>query len=69
MRCREVKDEDGKGPYPTGVSGSIVEWGAPSDFRRAHVVLWSANGVTGADIARRLHDGRTSSASSRIATP
>jgi hypothetical protein len=36
VRCREVKVE--KGPYPTGVSGNIVEWGAPSDFPGARVI-------------------------------
>ena len=42
MRCREVKIPKGpcppgvlwsqQGSVPTGVSGSIVAWGAPSDF-------------------------------------
>jgi len=36
MRCYEVKDE--KGPYPKQVPGSIVEWGAPSDFPGARVI-------------------------------
>jgi hypothetical protein len=36
VRCREVKIN--KGPYPTGVSGNIVEWGPPSDFPGARVI-------------------------------
>jgi transposase len=37
--------------------GTLVARAAESAqvIRRAHVVLWSAEGVTGADIARRLH--------------
>jgi hypothetical protein len=45
VQCREVKIHKGlfgvsgnKGPYPDGVSGNIVEWGAPSDFPGARVI-------------------------------
>jgi hypothetical protein len=50
VRCYEVKVSKGpypsptgvfspnKGPYPTGVSGNIVEWGALSGFPGARVI-------------------------------